>query len=368
MVVLMDAPFRPLPASMQHPPIRRTRGYWICQLLGWGSVVVGLSIGGIANDPGLYRQIWVLDWTALGVSGLIASHLLRRLVSFQPIELIGPRLIIWVGSRMILAMGAMWVLRALLVKLIEPAPYNVPQWSNPVYGAEIVVVLAAWTAVYFAFDYYRRYQDGLRKQLEMETALKESQLNLLRSQLNPHFLFNSLNTLLALIPVELELPRQGVTMLSELLRASLGSDQATKIPLAEELRLTENYIALQRLRFEGRLQISWSISAETSSCWLPPFIIQGLLENAVKHGISRSEAGGEIEVKVWLEGKILRISVANPGEFSPKPGTSQTGLMNTAKRLELLYGPSATLRLKQAAPSRVLAELAIPQSSRRDSS
>ena len=358
---LRNNPTRPGGESHSRRHYLGSWAYWLCQFAGWGGLVVCLTAGGIANDPGLYRRIWMLDWLALGVAGVLASHFLRWMVFSVRERASGWHLAIWLLPRLMIALATMWGLRAFLVVVLEPPPYNNPQWSNPVYGVETLFILCTWAGFYFAYDYYRRYETGAMERLRLDAALKEAELRALKAQINPHFLFNSLNTLRALIPNDLNRPRDAVTLLAGLLRLSLTAGQQQTVSFAKELEMVESYLALQQLRFEGRLLVRRNIAQAALAWRVPPFLIQGLVENAVKFGIASREAGGEISLVVEIRDEVFHAVITNPGQIHAKSDSTGLGLANARERLDLLFGPTARLTLRQQASDVVAAEVAIPR-------
>lgn len=319
-----------------------------------------LTAGGIANDPGLYRRIWMLDWMALGMAGVVASHLLRSTLTHPHERPVGWRLVLWLLPRFAAASAVMWGLRGILVMVLEPPPYDVPEWRNLVYVVEVLAALCSWTGVYLAYDYYLQYEAGIRERLRLDAALKEAQLRALKAQVNPHFLFNSLNTLRALIPAADARPRQAVTLLADLLRAALDADQRQTVPFEQELAVIENYLALQKLRFEGRLTVNACIDPAALQRPVPPFLIQGLVENAVKYGVEPRTDGGEIALTAGVRDGTLRATVANAGRIARESDSTCVGLSNGRDRLKALFGPEASLSLRQADEDHVIAEVAIP--------
>jgi len=340
------------------------QAYWLCQLAGWGGLVVCLTAGGIANDPGLYRRIWMLDWLSLGAAGVVASHFLRSMILSARERPSGWQLAIWLLPRLTAALAAMWGLRAFFVVVLEPPPFNNPQLANPVYGLETLVIMCTWAGFYFAHDYYRRYETGVMERLRLDTALKEAELRALKAQINPHFLFNSLNTLRALIPHDLNRPREAVTLLADLLRASLTAGEQETVFFARELEIIESYLALQQLRFEGRLIVRLNVTQDARPWPVPPFLLQGLVENAVKFGIAAREAGGEISLAVEIRDQAFHAVITNPGRLNTESSSTGLGLANARERLRMLFGPAAQLTLRQQAPDLVAAEVQIPAQNR----
>jgi LytS/YehU family sensor histidine kinase len=182
---------------------------------------------------------------------------------------------------------------------------------------------------------------------------------------NPHFIFNSLNSLRALIDEDPARARQSVTQLANLLRYSLQSGQQETVPFEDELRVVNDYLSLEQVRHEERLRVRLDIAPETLLLPVPPMLLQTLVENAVKYGISTRPEGGEIAIIARCEGGALRLTVTNPGEVATAATTARAtstglGLHNAAERLRLLFGERATLQLWAETPSLVVAEAVLP--------
>lgn len=220
-----------------------------------------------------------------------------------------------------------------------------------------------WASLYFLI---RIYQNAHRIQLErlrVNASIHEAALGALKAQLNPHLLFNCLNSIRALIPREASLPRDAITQLSELLRSSLSFNELELIPLREELTTVENYVALERLRFEDRLRFTSQID-DTALAWpVPPFTLQILVENAVKYGVAPRENGGNIHLSIRVTSGLLEVLVINDGQLGTgTPSTStRLGIRNLTNRIVLLHGPAASIHLRQASTDRVEASILLPE-------
>jgi LytS/YehU family sensor histidine kinase len=195
--------------------------------------------------------------------------------------------------------------------------------------------------------------------LELESTLKESQLNALKGQINPHFMFNSLNNIRGLILENPAKSREMITRLSEMLRYSLTKSEINTIALEEEIEMVENFIAISKIQLEDRLQFVTEIAEDSKRLQIPPMIIQMLIENAVKHGISQLKEGGVVFLKIKMENAYLHIEVNNTGQLSQEKSTTQMGLKNIQRRLRLLYGETATFELNEI-ENQVIAKIVIP--------
>ncbi len=231
-------------------------------------------------------------------------------------------------------------------------------------------LLVAWLCLYFFYHIFERLNRLQVEQLQLAANVKEAELRALKSQVNPHFLFNSLNSLRALIDEDAPKAREAVTRLANMLRYSLQSGQLETVSFEEERRIVEDYLALEQIRHEDRLQVRWDISDSivAGAVPVPPMLLQTLVENAVKYGIGTRREGGELRIAAQLEEGVLHIRVTNPGELgapasaaAAKAGSSTgVGLRNASERLKLLFGDRASLALLAEPAGCVTADVLIP--------
>ena len=194
--------------------------------------------------------------------------------------------------------------------------------------------------------------------------MNEIELNNLKSQLNPHFIFNALNSIRALVDENPKKSKHSITQLSNILRNSLLSDKRKLTTFNEELRMVKDYLGLETIRFEERLKTTFEIHPDSNMFLVPPLMLQTLVENGVKHGISKLKEGGEISLKTSFTEEKFIIQIRNSGNYKLN-GSSKSrpglGLKNTKHRLELLFGESASVEIRNESPNVVLTELKIPQ-------
>jgi hypothetical protein len=359
-----------LPSSPVSHGLRRrwlgTRPYWLCQLAGWsGLFIVFLIPQPFRSTPLLPNLIYSFAFSAAGIA---LTHLLRIVFLFhlraEPS---------WWGAALrftpwivVAAAGhVIWLLWLAAQLPSDPATDLAYATQSP---AAICVdnltlsapLFAIWTGFYIGIRYYRQYQLAQLERLKLDAAMKEAELRSLKAQINPHFLFNSLNTLRALIPRDLAPPREALTLLSDLLRATLTQGQEETIPFARELETVDNYLALERLRFEERLQVNRAVDPATLERPIPPFVLQTIVENAIKYGLNPREQGARISLEAALAGSFLRVRVCNPGTLENAPASTGVGLKNARARLRLLFGADARLHLRQLDAEHVEAELLVP--------
>ncbi len=222
----------------------------------------------------------------------------------------------------------------------------------------MTILFGGWTGVYVSAIAMQKSNRAEVERLSLETALREAELRALKAQINPHFLFNSLNTIRALINEHPDRAQEAVLHLSLILRAALQSDRQLR-PLREELDTTTHYLKLEHMRFEARLKVRIEADPASMDCLVPAMLMQTLVENAVKHGIGRTVNGGEIFIKSTLrEGRCI-ITISNPGTLGVASEGTGLGLKNARMRLHRLLGEDARLILCEH-NSTVTAELDIP--------
>jgi hypothetical protein len=218
-----------------------------------------------------------------------------------------------------------------------------------VYAVNTAILLWLWTGVWLASQYLRRWRDGEVQKWQADARQRQLELELLRAQLNPHFVFNALNNLRALISEDPARAREMVTRLSNTLRHTLSHSQSERVPLEDELAVVRDYIALLQVHHEERLQVQWQVAPDTAGASLPPMVLQLLVENAVKHGIAQTPGGGTVAIAIARTrpepGAPLRVQVSNPGRWQPGPEAG-IGLANLREQLQRVGGPGATCEIE----------------------
>jgi two-component system LytT family sensor kinase len=211
-----------------------------------------------------------------------------------------------------------------------------------------LMIFWAVVGVLHAVEFYRRYREREALTLELRAQLSQSQLDVLRAQLHPHFLFNVLNAATVLVHRDPDAADAMLTRLGELLRHALRSDPRHETPLREELELLDRYLDIMRTRFGDRLTIRRTVPADVESALVPTFVLQPLVENALEHGVDRVEGSGCVEIEAARDGESLVLAVRDdgPGERADPHAGLGIGLTNTRARLAALYGDAAALALR----------------------
>lgn len=331
-------------------PLLASRARLGAYLLGW--VPIALLLGGIALSQG-----W--SWTealALAVPlcllaaflFLSAWFLCRALPLGRTIDGLGAHGAAWGMAAVLMGgiwSGLAWVLARLLawVPGLEALPAHVGTALPVLTGLGILLYLASVALSYLLLAQDRAVE-AERKGAELQLLAQESELKALRAQLNPHFLFNSLNSLSALTAVDPARAREMCVLLSDFLRRSLGLGERRLVALREELELARAYLAIEQIRFGSRLQLAWSVDPATESALLPTLLLQPLVENAIKHGIAALPEGGTLTVAAELaEGHVI-LRVDNPLDpDSPAPQGLGIGLRQVRQRLLGRFGNRARL-------------------------
>jgi two-component system, LytTR family, sensor kinase len=228
---------------------------------------------------------------------------------------------------------------------------------------KLVLFFSLWLGIIFAFNSFAQYQERGRRLLSLQKSLAEAQLSQLKAQLRPHFLFNALNTISALMQVDVARADRLLARLGDLLRASLQAGEQNMTSLHEELRLVELYAQIMQERFEDRVALAWHIAPETANVSIPAMLLQPLLENAFKHGVERSSGRVQIEVESQRQGDKLRILVRNTPAALARDHQEGVGTRNCRERLQVIYGAAASMTLQQDGDS-VLACVVLPWTER----
>ena len=344
----------------------RKKIYWISQVSGW-TIFILINIIIIASIEAL-PVVRILIWVMLGILGILSTHLLRKIIKKRnwlllPLKEIIPRILL-----------SSFILGIIAYGFVFTAGY----FGAPLKEGEITITRAVsgilnltsislfWSLIYFSVHYFENYKKKEIETLIWEAAVKDYELKTLKSQLNPHFMFNAMNSIRALIEEDPEAAKSALTKLSNILRYSLQMERMEKVPLEDEIETVKSYLDLEKVRFEERLKYTLNINSGSAKIEIPPMMIQTLVENGIKHGISRITKGGEILIKSNVEsasgGQKLKIEIWNSGHLSEDDlkNSNGFGVNNTRHRLNLLYGEKAQFSIRNEGEDKVLAKIEIP--------
>jgi two-component system, LytTR family, sensor kinase len=339
--------------------------YWLCQALFWFGLWVTSWLAS-KTDLNFHQsdvQFWIQ--TCLYAFGISDTHFIRCLYHWRRwwqlswLSLL-PR--IFGICALLSCINSFLSNRMVVINMQMPSSLEqLPVSSMVIAATQSGITLVAWSAIYLLYQYQRRFKDSEVARLELNSAIKEAQLQALRFQVNPHFLFNCLNTIRSLVDENPHKAREAITKLSELLRASLRTSEKKVIPLREELHAVEAYLMLEKFRYEERLTVEMFVDPSAMETLLPPFLIQTLMENALKHGDYLAKNRRLVSCRISTIQEKVKIVVANPGSLNVDQPGNGTGLINATERLKMIYGLNAHLRLYASDDKKVTAEVELPR-------
>ena len=277
------------------------------------------------------------------------------------------RPLLWIGHHIkwfplvaVTFVAAVYGIRHAVYALVG-ATYNHEPWSYVLVYETIKLVLffGLWLGLIFGFDAFAQTQEQRQRLLALQKSLAEAQLAHLKAQLRPHFFFNALNTISALMHVDVPRADRLLSRLADLLRATLQWGDQETTSLRQEMHMLELYAQIMQERFADRVTLSWNVAKDALSGTLPALLLQPLLENAFKHGVERSRDAVRIEIEARREGERMHIAIRNTGSVLDTDLKDGVGLRNCRERLSVLYGDAAKLQLAQL-PDAVEASVTLP--------
>ena len=349
-------PFRPTPFFGN-----KNRAFWQLQALGWGGAFLLRAMSSLANAQPLSFLVLVLIASITGFSiSLILSVIYRYLINQRPLVTWGVTALILPFAVSLYAFIDSWV-----IGLYRPgSDTSFTQLFLGVFYLDLTL-LGAWSALYYAINFFLQIEEQNDQLLRLEAEATAAQLAMLRYQLNPHFLFNTLNSISTLVLLKQTEPANAMlSRLSSFLRYTLINEPAGKVTLAQEIETLKLYLDIERMRFEDRLRTRFDIQEEARDALLPSLLLQPLVENAIKYAVTPLEEGAEITVSAQLAGPMLRVVVSDtgPGLQSPldvnrlpaasvEPGdpvSTGVGLANIRDRLAQAYGEEQRFDIQDA--------------------
>jgi len=327
--------------------------YWISQLIGWFGFY--LLIFGVNITAGLVKTTPTFIFYGLEAVtiSIIATHLIRHIIikyNWLKLSLL-PLILQSIGIAFVF--GICVELSEFFLSLVLPKDYYInnqnPNSISKIIGGIIgnALLFSFWLSFYYTYLFIEKSRNQEINDLQFQTSKNEVELKNLREQINPHFLFNSLNSIKALVEIDKNEAKIAITKLSTLLRKSIQLSKHKLVTISEELEIVRSYIDLEKIRFEERIKSKFNIEADALNCKIPPLMIQTLVENGIKHGLSKEIEGGELILNISKNKQSLSISIINTGTLNNKLNTEGIGLKNTQKRLRILFGKSAFFKIYQ---------------------
>jgi two-component system LytT family sensor kinase len=347
--------------------INRISKYWLCQLGGWGinaaiTVFFYLTLA-INRIDKFYLALLVSV-----VLGILFTHGMRHVIrkySFleKPI-----RKQIFLFLLVTLIFSSVYALTDISVEKI----LHIKTITNPNISLlnEIVrtffnyfFIFLIWNLIYFIFHYVERNTKQEMDTLRLQSLVKELELKTIKSHINPHFIFNALNSIRALVDENPSRARTAITELSNILRSSMQTEKLETVSLETELSIVKDYLALEQMRFEERLKIELEIEHKTLACPVPPMMLQTIAENAIKHGISKKINGGVIKIISKINNQQHELIVQNTGQYTEQTNSEEGfGIRSIIDRLNLVHQGKATFEIKNLNTEMVESKITFPYS------
>ena len=335
--------------------------YWLCQIGGWFLFVL-LEFIGYGNIYG-FNELLILNVAINFVAGITLTHLYRIFIIKTswinlPIKRLLPIAILGIGFVSFLLTMLNIYLDRLTVPLMSQLPIDTILIFNYLFNWSKYILL--WALVYHLFQYWERSLEAEKAKYQLQAIIKENQYQNLKTQLNPHFLFNSLNSIRTLVDIEPELSKEAINRLSSLLRNSLQMSREKVVSIKQELETVNDYLAIEKIRFDDRLTIKLEIDEAVLNAKVPPMMLQTLVENAVKHGISKSRDGGLVQLKASQNDTQLLVQIINTGRFEPSEHELGFGVENTRQRLAILFEDRASFSIENLNDKEVITKIILP--------
>jgi len=336
--------------------------YWLFQLVGWGLFALINIFFALTFDK--INNLFVNRLLIFLIMGIVFTHLMRWII--LKIDLLIKPLNVQIPGFILITF-----IFSIVLALIEVAVYQVLQLEGErntytFFGQLLVntfntfIYLFIWNCIYFIYHYVQKSRKQQLDTLQLEALVKSLELNTIKAHINPHFIFNALNSIRALIDENPTRARNAITELSNILRSSMQTEKMETVPFERELNIVKDYLALENMRFEDRLKVEYDIDEDTLNQPVPPMMLQTLVENAIKHGISKQIKGGIVKITSDFRDHYHELAVQNTGLLNGHIHAEGFGLSSTQNRLNLLYGSKASFDIKQINPLLVEAKVLIP--------
>jgi signal transduction histidine kinase len=339
-------PFKPIPFFAN-----KNQAFWRLQLVGWAGAMLLRAMSAIANDQPPTFLVIVLIGTITGFSiSLVLAVIYRQLIAQRPLVTWGVTVLVLPVAVALYVFVDAWVIW--LYRAESDASFAQLFIGYFYYDATL---LGSWSALYYAINFFLQIEEQNDQLIRLENQATQAQLAMLRYQLNPHFLFNTLNSISTLVLLKQTEPANAMlSRLSSFLRYTLVNKPSARVTVAQEVETLKLYLGIERMRFEERLRTTFDIAPESEPGMLPSLLLQPLVENAIKYAVSPQETGAEITISTQLVGSMLRIVVSDTGPGlqtdasdnrlsgmtydGGEPVSTGVGLTNIRDRLSQAYG------------------------------
>lgn len=330
----------------------RVPQFWLLQLIGWGTYALVVAIG-VAPHLRTHR---IVAYEVVFVASTFLSSFVLHLLCRRLWRRDTP----WSSAmfQAVMLAGLLAIPCAMAAQITELTVGGMPiTWHSLLAAFEGILyalfILISWAGLYFTVKHYEALQTERERALSAEGLARQARLEALRYQLNPHFLFNTLNAISTLVSEgDASGANAMLVRLSRLLRSTLEENTLEEIPLKREIAITEEYLAIEKARLGSRLNLNMAIAPDTLDVLVPALFLQPLVENAIRHGIGPRPEGGNLAIETYLAGERFHLNVSDDGIGAQSTDGQQErprggiGLANTIERLRVLYGPDHGLIVK----------------------
>ncbi|MER3469835.1 MAG: sensor histidine kinase [Chitinophagaceae bacterium] len=337
--------------------------YWAFQLAGWGVFfLINISLAFITDtlSENLFlRLVFFIEM------GILFSHLMRETIVKSAIllkslqrQIITFLILTGVFSLFIAFLQTPFEQNCgLLSEGRKASAFHTLFFGNFIISLPLLFI---WNCIYFTYHYVMKSQRQQLDTLHLEKLVKDLELKTIKAHINPHFIFNALNSIRALVDEDPKRARTAITELSNILRSSLNAQKAETVSFKDELKIVKDYLALENMRFEDRLHVEYYVNDKILDKPVPPMMLQTLVENAIKHGISKNVKGGVVRIISDVNDGSHELKIQNTGHLNGGVNAQGFGLSSTQDRLSLLYGDKAKFEIKQLDPTIVEVRILMP--------
>ncbi|GMQ23713.1 histidine kinase [Algoriphagus sp. oki45] len=341
--------------------IAKNRLYWLLQISGWGMIIFIETVNYTFFIVGEFNWEYVQQFVVLSFCGLLVSHFYKKL--FIKPRVFDRRLsTIWFKALLDVILITFLLVSVIYIPFLiaDPSLMGLKQTWIGIMGQfmNLSRYVIVWIIIYYLYHILKKNAEIAEQKLTYQNVAKSTELELLKTQLNPHFLFNALNSIKALVLIDQEKARDAIIKLSELLRFTLNYEKAPLISLNEEINEVIKYLELEKIRFGKRLDVQVRMQEETMEMKVPPAMVLTLAENAIKHGITLIPEGGQVSIESKLIDKRLVLEVINDGTLHLN-GNMGIGLKSLEKRLEALFHDKGEFEILPWGEKKVKAKISI---------
>ena len=345
--------------------LKKISRYWWCQIIGW-SINIAISLFFVSTF-GKPDHLYLSSLVLTCVLGILVTHTMRYTIHFlKVLEKPVKNQIFYLVVLTIIFSILFGAVSETVDHLIGYNPERLQkfaQWERLFLSSfNAMWIVLFWNMIYYIYHYVERNRKQQLDTFRLEAMVKSLELQTIKSHINPHFIFNALNSIRALVDENPERARTAITELSNILRSSMQAENMETVPLQQELNIVKDYLALEHMRFEERLQIELDIDEDTLNQPIPPMMLQTLVENAIKHGISKRINGGLIRIISDFKQNHHELVVQNTGKLNGYSSLKEEGfgIKSTQDRLFLLYHGKAHFKIHEIEEGMVESKITMP--------